>query len=422
MDESSRRPRQVDGDGAAKRRRLHRLRSWWRHEQQTVQRSWQRFSTTAPHEDRGRPGLGGSARTNHTATLRKMLPPRDGFCGTLWDICPRLLLMFLCHRWWTSCRTLSNSFLHSHLILSRLSKCPRSCLSMSLCARPCALRSWWNSWWKYRRPYLTLPLQRTVEQHVDIPVPGGGGPSSGLHVFFPGQRSTSSPTRTHGRRRLSWRTPSSGCGSKMTSLASRTTGTDALVRLSGSHRLASRWCGTPQRMRRGPATSGTRKRVSPRFDLLFLLGEELHRQPRAVYKYWAPYCAFSSAPRFWQSFIRCSLWFDSGYILRQSTAACGRCSFLDKVCSLFVVQRQVPGCPDIPVVRRGSSPWSSSYHSTGNQFERFRGFLELISRFEFDVLRRENFFLNDSNFWCVHVNVPWPVCAHAIPFRMLWRP
>ena len=27
---------------------------------------------------------------------------------------------------------------------------------MSLCARSCALRSWWNSWWKYRRPYLTL--------------------------------------------------------------------------------------------------------------------------------------------------------------------------------------------------------------------------------------------------------------------------
>ena len=36
MDESSCRPRQVDGDGAAKRRRLRRLRSWWRHEQQTV--------------------------------------------------------------------------------------------------------------------------------------------------------------------------------------------------------------------------------------------------------------------------------------------------------------------------------------------------------------------------------------------------
>ena len=38
-------------------------------------------------------------------------------------------------------------------------------------------------------------LQRTVEQHVDIPVPGGGGPSSGLHGFLPGQRSTSSSTR-----------------------------------------------------------------------------------------------------------------------------------------------------------------------------------------------------------------------------------
>ena len=31
-------------------------------------------------------------------------------------------------------------------------------------------------------------------------------------------------------------------------------------------------------------------------------------------------------------------------------------------------------------------------------------------------------FLKDSNFWCVHVNVPWPVCTHAIPFRMLWCP
>ena len=29
----------------------------------------------------------------------------------------------------------------------------------------------------------------------------------------------------------------------------------------------------------------------------------------------------STAPRIWQSLVRCSLWFDSGYILRQSTAA-----------------------------------------------------------------------------------------------------
>ena len=63
------------------------------------------------------------------------------------------------------------------------------------------------------------------------------------------------------------------------------------------------------------------------------------------------------------------------------------------------------------------------YHSTGNQFERFWGFLELIRRFEFEYRRFENhFLLKDSNFWCVHVNVPWPVCAHAIPIRMLWLP
>ena len=39
-------------------------------------------------------------------------------------------------------------------------------------------------------------LQRTVEQHVDIPVPGGGGgPSSGLQGFSSGQRSTASPSK-----------------------------------------------------------------------------------------------------------------------------------------------------------------------------------------------------------------------------------
>ena len=38
-------------------------------------------------------------------------------------------------------------------------------------------------------------LQRTVEQLVDSPVPGGGGPSSGHHGFLPRQRSTASPSR-----------------------------------------------------------------------------------------------------------------------------------------------------------------------------------------------------------------------------------
>ena len=33
-----------------------------------------------------------------------------------------------------------------------------------------------------------------------------------------------------------------------------------------------------------------------------------------------------------------------------------------------------------------------AYYSTGNKFERFRGFLELISRFEFEFRRRGNYF------------------------------
>ena len=38
-------------------------------------------------------------------------------------------------------------------------------------------------------------LQRIMEQHVDIPVPGGGGPSFGLQGFSYGQSSTASPCK-----------------------------------------------------------------------------------------------------------------------------------------------------------------------------------------------------------------------------------
>ena len=37
-------------------------------------------------------------------------------------------------------------------------------------------------------------LQRTVEQHVDIPVPGGGGPVSCLQGFSSGQTSIATPS------------------------------------------------------------------------------------------------------------------------------------------------------------------------------------------------------------------------------------
>ena len=106
-----------------------------------------------PYSARRRQGPGERHEMHYKATFRKRLSPKGasqhlclrllagshGFCGMLWDIFPCLHSMFLCRRWWISCRTLSSSFVRSHLITR---KCPRSSLSMSLCARPCAFRSW----------------------------------------------------------------------------------------------------------------------------------------------------------------------------------------------------------------------------------------------------------------------------------------
>ena len=185
-------------------------------------------------------------------------------------------------------------------------------------------------------------LLRTVEQIVDIPVPVGGGRLAGLQGFLPGQSSTAptvvqivdiprgglqgSRTRqgspasssfqspagsdddadepgggvlaklaSHSgsellpeSRLLSWRTPSSGCSSGNASLARPTSGTDVLTVQSGRHHLVSRSCGSAKGIRREGFGTGTGIRVSVRIpSLLFLLGEELYRQPRAVYKYWA---------------------------------------------------------------------------------------------------------------------------------------
>ena len=69
-----------------------------------------------------------------------------GPSGTLWSTLPTscALLprcrfsMHLCRRWWNSCWTSCISSTRSRLILSRLSKCPRSCPMMSLCEPLCA--------------------------------------------------------------------------------------------------------------------------------------------------------------------------------------------------------------------------------------------------------------------------------------------
>ena len=92
----------------------------------------------------------------------------------------------------------------------------------------------------------------TAEQNVDIPVPRGDRTllsastssvlpvtaSQGFFALFPKIKKVRSwartrgrncsPSRAHPRRLLSWKTPSSGCGSRMTNLASRTTLTNVL--------------------------------------------------------------------------------------------------------------------------------------------------------------------------------------------------
>ena len=70
------------------------------------------------------------------------------------------------------------------------------------------------------------------------------------------------------------------------------------------------------------------------------------------------------------------------------------------------------------------------FHSAENKFERFRGFLELISRIRISAVAEMIFFerfefvgvfkSSITHNVAVHVLVLWTVCAHTIPFRMLW--
>ena len=79
---------------------------------------------------------------------------------------------------------------------SWLSKCRRSVSTSSLSAPWFLSRSWWNSWWKYRRPYPTLRYSGLWSSTSTFQFRrGGGGPSSGLQGFSSGQSSTASPSK-----------------------------------------------------------------------------------------------------------------------------------------------------------------------------------------------------------------------------------
>ena len=123
---------------------------------------------------------GGGARDElHGYAPEDAPPPGDGFCGTLWDICPCLLLMSLCRRWWTSCRTLSISSPHSRSPdpeqVIEVPKILHLDVPMRAALRVAQLV---EQLVEVPTTVSYSSLQRTLEQLVDIPVPGGGGPSS----------------------------------------------------------------------------------------------------------------------------------------------------------------------------------------------------------------------------------------------------
>ena len=158
-------------------------------------------SCTIPHEDRGWPGPGIPSRCSSVFTKKSpaggRLPAwqsrrghRSGSRGTPWStsLTSCVLLpwcrssMLLCRRRWNSWWTSSVSSIRCVLFPNRLSKCRRSCFCRDT---------------QLVEQLVEVPtlvsysaLQRTVEQHVDIPVPVGRGRNAGLQGFFPEQSST----------------------------------------------------------------------------------------------------------------------------------------------------------------------------------------------------------------------------------------
>ena len=220
--------------GAAWRRRQRRLRSWWRHEQQSVamalsaaaHHSYDKVAAGAKydglraqktvshgpgrlrtelHGDRGPEQPGKCSSSCLTKTPRgcgpgfsQSLGRRNGSSGT-----PRSTLStssavrpwcrfstLLCRRRWNSSQMCSSSSARLRPILEPVIEVPKIFLgddpmravlrdpqlAEQLVEVPTTVSYSW--------------LQLRMEQTVDIPVPGRGGRSSGLQGFLPGEGST----------------------------------------------------------------------------------------------------------------------------------------------------------------------------------------------------------------------------------------
>ena len=168
-----------DGEGAARRRRERRLRSWLRHERLSVAMALSEFKH---HSSRGqrkdRAGEEGH-RDKYEAPRRQKPPPpqcsRPPCLGEprgpqariqqrtmeqLADVVPMVQILDTPVPQMVEQLLDVLRFFGFCLFPSRLSMCPRSCSMTSLCAPLCAFRGWRNSWWKCRRSYPILPCDR----------------------------------------------------------------------------------------------------------------------------------------------------------------------------------------------------------------------------------------------------------------------
>ena len=218
----------LHGDhGSAWRRRQRRLRSWKRHEQQSVamalsaaaHHSFDKVAAGAKYDglraqktDRAGEAANKAPRRQKSKAAGKRCSsscltktPRgcgSGFSpslgrrnvsGTSWSTSPTSsdvlpwcrFSTFLCRRRWNSCQTCSGSSTGLRLFPSRLSKCPRLFLRTSLCARFCVTSSWRNTWWKRQRSYSILGCSLVSSRTSPFQFLVVEGETLVFKVFFP---------------------------------------------------------------------------------------------------------------------------------------------------------------------------------------------------------------------------------------------
>ena len=224
MAEFSCRPRQVDGDGSAKRRRLRRLRSWWRHEQQTVaavlatvtHHSFGKVGTASGvlrnMETTTRTGNGEEYEAHYTAKFRKTppqggrpapLPEVAGWQGRLerhvmedlGSICPSVQILAVPVLQVVEQPEEVDSFFRNFVpaVAEQVIEVPK--LALLVCAvQRAALPEPQLVEQLVEVPTVlsySLLQQRTAEQTIDSAVPRrGGGARGGLQGFSQGQDST----------------------------------------------------------------------------------------------------------------------------------------------------------------------------------------------------------------------------------------